>query len=64
MHWSIENFKKNNKDVIPHIVTSNIEHCATELPLKQWKIENKIGNFLLNLYSKSFFIQFFIDFSI
>ena len=47
MHWTIENFKKNKKDVIPHIVTSNIEHCATELPLKQWKIDNRIGKFLI-----------------
>ena len=43
MHWAIENYKaKNPSGEIPHIITTNIEHCATELPLKQWRKEGKI----------------------
>jgi cysteine sulfinate desulfinase/cysteine desulfurase-like protein len=32
-------------DVIPHVVTTNIEHPATELPLRQWEQEGRIGDF-------------------
>ena len=43
MHWAIENFKSINPSrPKPHIITTNIEHCATELPLKQWQKESKI----------------------
>ena len=43
MHWAIENYKlKNPSGLKPHIITTNIEHCATELPLKQWQKEGKI----------------------
>ena len=37
MHWAMEAFKTFNSNAIPHIVTTNIEHCATELPLKKWR---------------------------
>ena len=42
MHWAIEAFKKQFLGKIPHIVTSNIEHCATELPLKRWQEKGEI----------------------
>ena len=42
MHWAIESFKNQFPDQVPHIVTSNIEHCATELPLKSWQKEGRI----------------------
>ena len=42
MHWAIESFKLKHPDKIPHIVTTNIEHCATELPLKSWSDQGKI----------------------
>ena len=43
MHWAIRNFKKASPDEKPHVVTTNIEHCATELPLKEWSKENEMG---------------------
>ena len=42
MHWVIENYKTQNPGKIPHIITTNIEHCATELPLKQWETDGRI----------------------
>ena len=42
MKWAIEAFRSQFPDQIPHIITSNIEHCATELPLKAWQREGKI----------------------
>ena len=42
MNWAIEAFRSQFPDQIPHIITSNIEHCATELPLKAWQKEGKI----------------------
>ena len=42
MHWAIESFRSKFPEKIPHIVTTNIEHCATELPLKAWQKEGKI----------------------
>ena len=46
MHWAIEEFKRNpliTSGEKPHIITTNIEHCATELPLKRWAEMNLIG---------------------
>ena len=42
MHWAIESFRSKFPEKIPHVVTTNIEHCATELPLKAWRKEGKI----------------------
>lgn len=27
----------------PHVLTTNVEHCATELPLKHWEEQGLIG---------------------
>ena len=46
MHWAIEEFKRNpmiTSGEKPHIITTNIEHCATELPLQHWAEMNLIG---------------------
>ena len=46
MHWAIEEFKRNpliSSGEKPHIITTNIEHCATELPLQHWAEMNLIG---------------------
>ena len=44
MHWAIEAYKACHDDQaeIPHVITSNIEHCATELPLKKWQQAGQI----------------------
>ena len=56
MHSAIESFHSwsrsknqdiadstiNNETVIPHILTTNIEHVATDLPLRKWDKEGKI----------------------
>ena len=42
MHWAVENYKSKHPDKIPHVITTNIEHCATELPLKQWEKDGRI----------------------
>ena len=42
MHWAIESFRSKFPEKTPHIVTTNIEHCATELPLKAWQKEGRI----------------------
>ena len=42
MHWAIETFKSKYPNQVPHIITTNIEHCATELPLKAWQKEGRI----------------------
>ena len=45
MHSAIEAFRKSNPvATIPHVITTNVEHCATELPLKKWESEGKIGD--------------------
>ena len=51
MHWAIRNFKKASPDEKPHVVTTNIEHCATELPLKEWSKENEIGKSNYNIHT-------------
>ena len=54
MHSAVESFREWRKKLdeeegvscstwIPHVITSNIEHVATELPLKKWQEEGKIG---------------------
>ena len=47
MHSAIEEFrlwsKSSGKIGLPHVVTTNIEHCATELPLKHWMERGLIG---------------------
>jgi hypothetical protein len=51
MHSAIEEFLKwssthSKESVKPHVVTTNIEHCATELPLKHWEEKGIIGEIL------------------
>ena len=44
MHSAIEAFKStSSRERIPHIITTNVEHCATELPLKNWTSKGEIG---------------------
>ena len=38
--------------MVPHIITSNIEHVAIDLPLKKWEQEGIIGEILLLLNSQ------------
>ena len=38
--------------MVPHIITSNIEHVAIDLPLKKWEQEGIIGEKLLLLNSQ------------
>ena len=53
MHSATVEFRKwsaatgNVTSSIPHIVTTNIEHCATELPLKHWLQQGLIGNLII-----------------
>lgn len=35
IHWATETFRNRFQSQIPHVITTNIEHCATELPLKR-----------------------------
>jgi hypothetical protein len=53
MHSAIEEFlkwssKHSKESVKPHVVTTNIEHCATELPLKHWEEKGIIGEILIS----------------
>lgn len=55
MHSAIKSYKrwrdklpdndqaKKKFSTVPHVITSNIEHCATTLPLKNWESEGEIG---------------------
>jgi cysteine sulfinate desulfinase/cysteine desulfurase-like protein len=58
MHWAIETFMTcHTNDMKPHVITTNIEHCATELPLKAWQETGKIGTTQLSvivIYSQQF----------
>ena len=39
--WATSNGMASSK--LPHIVTTTVEHCATELPLKHWEEQGLIG---------------------
>jgi hypothetical protein len=53
MHSAIEEFRRwsktNGKLGLPHVITTNVEHCATELPLKHWMEQGLIGKTTLTL---------------
>ena len=52
--WATSNEMASSK--LPHVVTTNVEHCATELPLKHWEEQGLIGirESLSFEYAKSF----------
>ncbi|XP_059084698.1 selenocysteine lyase-like [Tigriopus californicus] len=52
MHSSIEHFKKANPTVKPHVITSNIEHVATDLPLRKWLAQGVIELTLVEVCRK------------
>jgi len=49
--WAISNGIQLSSNR-PHVLTTNVEHCATELPLKHWEEQGLIGRYTRHLAFK------------